>query len=178
MKNVVFEKGSKLQFIPNCIFYYCSKLCSVEIPEDSELKKIGRGSFLHCYISKIYLPSKLEEIQEGWCMENNIKSNLEITISPKNRYIKFLDINHQIIRGRSDKTKEKLDSIVFVLKDIKDVKIPFHIKFIKMHSFSECKKLKKIEFPDNSELYCIETDAFNDCSSYHFTEQQKLQIFG
>lgn len=60
---------------------------------------------------------------------------------------KFLDINHQIIRGRSDKTKEKLDSIVFVLKDIKDVKIPFHIKFIKMHSFSECKKLKKIEFP-------------------------------
>lgn len=140
-----FEKGSKLQFIPNCLFNYCSKLCTVEIPEDSDLK-IGRGSFLHCCLSNIYFPSKLEEIQEGWCMENNSKSNLDITISPKNRYLKFLDINHQIIRGRSDNTKEKLDSIVFVKKDIKDVKVPFHIKYIKMHSFSECKKLKKLNF--------------------------------
>ncbi|KAK8841019.1 hypothetical protein M9Y10_027856 [Tritrichomonas musculus] len=159
LREVKFEKGAKLHSIPNCMFYYCSKLKTIEILEDSELKTIGKSAFESTKIEKIYIPSKVEELFEGWLSgTSRIK---EITISPKNRFFKFLDINHQIIRGMGD---DKLDTIIYGRNDIKDIKIPFYIKYIKKFSFDECSSLKKVEFPENSELKIIEDCAFRGSS--------------
>ena len=159
LKEATFEKGSQLHSIPNCLFYYCLKLARIEIPEDSELRTIGKSPFANTKIQSIYVPSKVEVLLEGWLSETS--KLREIVISPKNRFYKFLDINHQIIRGMNN---DKYDTIVLGRNDISEVKIPFYMKYITKFSFEKCKVLKKIEFPENSELKIIEDSAFKDSS--------------
>lgn len=45
---------------------------------------------------------------------------------------------------------------------IESISIPKHVRIIGEEAFSRCYKLKKVDFPDDSELEIIESDAFGD----------------
>ena len=83
-----------------------------------------------------------------------------VIISPNNQNFKYLDESHQIIVGKSDKSKGKFDVLIFASRTIEKVEIPPYIKRIESYAFQSCTKLFKIEIPENSELQSIGKSAF------------------
>lgn len=151
----------------NC-FAYCQNLNTIEFSENSKLNTIEENAFYRSSIKSLSIPSNVFLIDEGWCCCT--QNLINISISEKNTNFGFLDKEHKIIVNKSDKNSEIFDTIVFACRDIKQVKIPFSIKRITSHAFSECEDLNSIEFSDESELLSIGKDAFS------FTSIEKMQI--
>ena len=134
----------------------------LEFPEDSSLFLIEKNSFSNSSIESIYIPEKLEELQDGWC--NKTKKLKTVILSPKNRNFKYLDETHQIILGKSDKTTDIFDTILFSSRNIETANIPSYIKHIQSFSFEYCQSLTSIQFSEKSELKTIGQSAFaNTC---------------
>lgn len=101
-------------------------------------------------IENFNIPPNLSQIDDRWCF---VSSNLKkVTISASNKNFKYLDDEHQIIVGKSDKNTEIFDTIIFANRCIKHSTIPQYIKYIKPHSFEKCKKLETLEIPENSQI--------------------------
>ncbi|KAK8880732.1 hypothetical protein M9Y10_003419 [Tritrichomonas musculus] len=62
------------------------------------------------------------------------------------------------------KNKDDFDVLASAYRDIVEAKIPSFIKTIGAYSFSNCTKLQKIVFEENSELETIEKNAFSEAS--------------
>lgn len=140
LQKVQIEKGSKLHSIPSRLFSFCSKLITVDIPEESEIKTIGVEAFFSCPIKSLYIPSTVEELKE----KKNLKN---IKISNNNPKYKYLDENHQLIVCKSDKNNKFFDVICFANRSIHKVDIPLFIKYIGSCAFSNCKHLTSFEIP-------------------------------
>lgn len=84
-----------------------------------------------------------------------------IAISPENNFFKYIDSK---LIGRKSKQDENIcDAIVFALRDIRCAFIPSYVKKIKSCAFADCNFLRKVEFPDDSELTCIGQESFGTC---------------
>lgn len=84
----------------------------------------------------------------------------EIIISKENKMFSYADEKHKIIIGKTNKNNIFFDNLVFSCRDIQYIIIPFYIEHICSSSFYECKKLTKMEFPNNSKLKSIGSNAF------------------
>ena len=69
-------------------FANCTKLQSVEIPENSELKIIHKSAFKNTFITKISIPKQVTEI-DNFCFAKC--ENLEIVEIQKDSELRFID---------------------------------------------------------------------------------------
>lgn len=175
LKNVLIEKNSELNkissvafsgslikeiFIPEKVtqigefcFSDCRQLEKIEIDQESELKTIERFAFTNSSISSIFIPEKVMNLKEEWC---HCTLNLnKIFVSPMNKNFGYLDESNQIVIGKSNSSIDFFDSIYFANREIETVFIPSCIQHIKSSSFGNCKKIKSLEFSDNSNLIYI-----------------------
>lgn len=135
-------------------FSLCSRLKSIQFPPNSQLISIEENAFSSSRIENITIPPSTQFLTDGWC---SFTSNLtKITLSPQNRYFSFIE-NKYIIK-KSDKKND--DIIVFACRDIEEINVPSFIKRIAANSFSNCSRLKKVSFSDDSHLDSIGKESF------------------
>lgn len=182
LKTVIFQENSELQILDESLFScstiediiipssvtkicskafdYCTYLKSLQFQPNSSLQTIERLAFSQTLLENLTIPSKVTTLEEGWCQNTN---NLNfITISPLNDNFSFID--NKILISKIDEKSEVNDFVTFVRRDVDFVFIPSQIKSIGSFSFSQCRRLKCIEFEKNSELCSIRPYAFNDSS--------------
>lgn len=129
---------------------------SILFPDFSQICIIYGNAFENSSLEKIYIPPHLEILCDGWCSETpNLDS---VIVSPKNK--KFALADEKYIICKSIPYRATFDSLVFANRNIAHLTIPTFIKFIESYSFQNCKKLKSIEFCDNSNLKSIKKYAF------------------
>lgn len=109
---------SHIKYINSFSFEFCSNLESIEFSEDSELLSIGEGAFSHSSLSKIFIPSKVEKLKEGWCKWTSELKN--ISVSDKN--LNFRMIEDKMIVGKSNSKSEYFDTLIFANRIIENVK--------------------------------------------------------
>lgn len=168
-------------------FYNCYKLSHVEFEKNSNLRTIESNAFCLSSIESLILPASLSELKKDWC--NNVKKLKKITVDSNNKFFKNID---KLLVGKSDKTKEDFDVLLFASRDIKETTIPSGIKQIQSNSFSfssiekiiisssvteidecafySCLNLIQVEIPTDSQLRIIKEKAFN------FTNIERIYI--
>lgn len=147
-------------------FSFCERLETIEIPSNSELRIIGPQAFSYTLIKCIFFPKNLEKLENGWCYG---ASNLTtVKIMPNNEH--FMFINDQYMLSKSSPKSDKYDVLAFARRDIERAVIPSFIKKIGSYSFHCCKKLEKIEMPENCELEIIGDHSFS------FTSIESIKI--
>lgn len=153
---------SKVTKICQGAFRHCDKLKSIEIPIDSELCSIEKDAFAYSSLEKICFPSKMSEFEKDWCFSTEKLTN--ISVSPMNKHIKYFE--NKFLLKKSNEKIEKFDILLFARRDIdeKELFIPEFITRIAPFSFSFCKRLKSIKFPQNSMLTSIDEYAFGKSS--------------
>lgn len=102
----------------------------------------------------------------------------EIFISPKNKNFSFADEEHKLLVGKSNVSNNEYDVLVFACCNVKNVIIPSYIKHIASSCFNECKKLKSIEFEENSQLCSIGQYAFTSIALSNISLPLKLNQIG
>ena len=171
LQKVSIEEGSKLQSLANDSFFSCEKLEEVYIPENSSLRVIGENAFNLSSIESLFIPKSVEIIEDGIFKFSEIK---KIIISPLNQNFKYLDEKHQIVVGKRNNKGKIFDTIIFADRNIEQATIPKFIKFIYDGAFMNCKKLKRIDIPDDSEIESIGYCAFKSTSIVSFKSPRKI----
>lgn len=128
-----------------------SNIRSITFPKDSELKNIEGEAFYESSLTSLFIPSKVQELNEGWC--RGTSSLINITVSPQNKYFSYID----------DKFLVSTDKCIlfFVRRDIKTLIIPSYIKQIASDSISYCQTLKTVQFQQDVNIFSIEKRAFS-----------------
>ena len=187
----LFQTNAKIDHIivPRTIKYKSNKylvtsisgintaLKTIKFELNSAVRIIYGNAFESTYIEKISFPSTLIKLKDGWCKNANFKminSNLNQN---------FVFKENKYLIGKSDNNKGEFDTLLFVRRDIKELEIPSNIKIISPYAFhyseieqikilssvtrigffafSDCRKLRKVEFSKNSNLRTIEECAFS-----------------
>lgn len=137
------------------------KINSISFSEDSEMRSIGSKAFCYSTIKILYIPSKIEALEDGWC--SCTKSLNHIYLSSNNKNYKYLDEEEKIIVGKSNSKCDEFDVLIFASRDIEKVTIPSTIKQIGSHSFEECNCIIRLIFEEESHVETIGSYAFNNC---------------
>ncbi len=163
-------------------FRNCPKLSSVIIPNG--VKTIGQYAFEDCNLLSLIVGSGVISIHSDAFADCNIKE-LTVLCSKVDDWFCRHAIEKLIIGNGVESIKKKsfeecgLSEIIFhegsSLSEIPEgvfrknaiitVHIPYSIKTIGLSSFSECTKLEKVIFPNNSILVKIDEYAFEKCES-------------
>lgn len=183
LNSIEFSEGSELTSIHKCAFCWTNihsitfpsnltyigkeafsdvtSLETVNFPENSKLKIIKKKAFSESEIKSFTITSEVEKIDGIF----NFVCNLNKFFIPHiNQNIKFLDSEEKIVVGKSDTSSTTYDVLLFACRDIEKAFIPSSIKEISRNAFDDCKKLKIVEFSENSQLHTIGSHAFAKCS--------------
>lgn len=146
---------------------------SISFSQDSELQVIEKKAFSVSSIKKISFPPSLKKLKEGWCEETNYLNDIEI--SPNDKSYSYLD--NKMIIGKSQTENNNYDTLIFVRRDIDDIKIPSFIKYIDPYAFDGCNNLHKIDFSDESELLSLGKCSFANTQLSSITIPPKFHDF-
>lgn len=125
-------------------------------PEDSELESIETHAFRSAHIKKLKIPNSLKFLKYDWCYF--LYDLTEIEISPKNHHFMYFDKKYLL--GKSQENSDEFDILYYARFDIEEALIPPQVKILKQRSFGHHKKLKTVEFTENSQLKSIENNTF------------------
>lgn len=137
-------------------FSGCCNLTTVQFPEDSELHSIRKKAFSRTAIKKFYIPSKVTNIEDDFLRDDS--DLIDVSVSPNNKH--FTLYENQFLLFRSSLTQENFDELFFASHLIRKATIPSFIKRICSCAFNYCRQLREIEFPDDSQLQSIGSNAF------------------
>ena len=154
LTKIQFQPNSNLQTIKSKAF---SLLNINEIFIPPKVSKICEDTFIFSLIKAIYFPEGLKELEKGWCSETCYLT--KILISPYNDQFIFKDGKYLL--GKSDKSNNEFDILLFASRDIEEISIPSNIKIISSNAFERCNNLTKVKFQPNSNLQTIESKAFS-----------------
>lgn len=160
IEDISIPKSCKI--IKKHAFGDCKYLKSINFDDESELISIPTMLFSESLIEKFTITKNIQKIEQG-CFDSADCLN-QVIISPGNKYFEYLDDQHKIIVRKSNQNNSVFDVLVFACRDIKKVFIPSTIKYIDSYCFCGCKKLKKIEFAENSQLISIGKKSFSEIS--------------
>lgn len=156
------------------------KIKAIQFPENSEIRLIESGAFSSSSLELLSLPSSIQKLASGWNSSLSLKFDLKI--SPNNQY--FTYFNNQLLIGHSNSedvenvTNQNFDTILFSRHIVEKIVIPSFIREIDSYSFSRCKKLKTIEFSDDSNLHLIGDHAFYQSSLKSAIIPKKVNCIG
>lgn len=157
-------------FAPYC-FADCKNLREIILSEDSELFSIGENAFANTSLTKIFFPSKLKELEEGW--NNSMYKIKNFSVSKFNK--NFCTIDNKMIVSKSNSTSNEYDVLLLISSKTKEFIVPPNIKHIRPYCFSNCKHLKTIKFSENSELLSIGKYAFSNTAIESLSLPSKLK---
>lgn len=180
LKEVKFSKDSKLYSIGTCAFAN-SSLEEIQIPHVviinfsafnhcSNLKKvsvysgltfIGNSIFNQSPTKEFCIPSCVHDIDSQWWGGANELNSIQI-IECEQKNLIFYD--NKFLIGKINAGSENFDLLHFVRRDIEEVTIPSFIKKIDKLAFGNLRKLKKVDFSENSETQIICGNAFERSS--------------
>lgn len=155
LENIKIPKSVNL--IGECAFYYCIKLKDVFIEENSSLETIGKNAFALTSIDKFFISPKLLNINGI-----GISNWINISISPHNP--NFSLYNDTFVIGKSKSEVNNFDALYLAHCDVEKAVIPSFISKICTNAFFQHKKLKTLEFEENSKIESIENEAFIESS--------------
>lgn len=190
LEEVIFEEGSKLKILPNRLFYGCSLIKSIVLPEG--LKQIGNSVFSECTeLNSVNIPSTVEYV--GSSAFYNTKILTESTED-------IVYIDDWVIAVSSDaKTKDEenpndklLTGIVAEgtssiagftslkpgtkgiacaafasAKGLRSVSLPSSIEYLNPYAFAYCSSLTNLVIKD-CKLKEISSFAFSGCGISNF----------
>ncbi|KAK8842915.1 hypothetical protein M9Y10_025781 [Tritrichomonas musculus] len=158
LQNVTFPPS--LRKIDDFAFKNCNFLKSILFTKDSELRSIGEGVFFYSNITKFVIPPKLRELKKGWCQNSQLVC---IELSEENKNFKMIE--DKFLLGKTNEKRDNFDLLLFVRRDLKEVKIPSCVKEIGSYAFSGCFWLHSIVFDENSQMKKIGELSFVGCLS-------------
>lgn len=153
--------------------FFGSLAKSIRFASNSEIRTIERNS-LNFKLESITIPSKLVDLQEGWC--STAPNLTRVNVSPQNP--RYRSIDNKFIIGKKIIEQTNFDCFVFCSRDVKGITIPSCIKHISPFSFSDCKNLQKVEFASDSKLQTIENSAFSSSSIEAITIPSEVNRIG
>ena len=143
-------------------FYNCENLRKVTFAEGSGLKKIKAGSFCKTEIERMFIPRRVEEIQENAFLECK---NLKEVVFEKESTLKT--IGKEAFRNCSGLAEiglpeglEKIYLRAFKNTGLKNVEFPASLRTVGQGAFSSCRSLKTAKF--NEGLEVLGTDEYMD----------------
>lgn len=171
-------------------FFNCKQLRKIDIPDDSQLRVVGRRSFYNTKIEKMSIPS-FTELREGWRAAALKLGAIRVIECKQAGQRNISCYEDKFIVGKSDSKSDNFDVLIFAFRDIKSaaippfirrispyafaytkiesIEIPSHITEICEGAFFNCTQLRKIEFPEISELKAIGKGAFANSKIEYFT---------
>ncbi|KAK8837389.1 hypothetical protein M9Y10_036822 [Tritrichomonas musculus] len=179
LKHVEFHPNSELQtiqknafrsssiesiFVPFTVqrigefaFYSCKNLKKFDIPVNSHLYEIGKNAFSCSSIESISLPSNMRNLADGWCSGTFHLKEIKVVPIGDER-VKFVDGNFLV--GKSDPKNDLCDILHFARRDIEEAVIPYYVQRIAPSAFANCIRLKRVVFPEDSQISVIDKEAF------------------
>lgn len=151
---------SQVRQIKQNAFNNCRSLVTVDFAENSELRSIENGAFSSTLIEKFTITSNVDSLKEG-CFKN-ISKLATIEISPDNKHYAYIDDSLLLYKENED--SDVYETLIFASPLIKSVSIPSCVREIERYAFEGCKKLKTVQFPDDSNLLYINSYAFFESS--------------
>lgn len=164
-----FDNANSLEFIsiPSSTtkieansFYNCINLKNIVIPNNSKLVSIGDKAFCNTKIQSISIPSDIKQLQDFWCQNTPLLTNITIFEKAEKNVIKYDDF----ILGKSNLESDDYDVLLFAPRNIKIANIPPFIKKIGPASFHKCSQLEQVNFTRDSKLQLICNHAFASSS--------------
>ena len=151
---------------------------TIQFSNDSSVIEIEKNAFAYSNIEEIVIPNSVDCLHAGWC--RGTSKLIKVIIMPKNE--RYICCDDKMILAKSDLQMTEYDRLVFVNRNVKQIKIPSFVKYIDNYAFSElpiksiyipqeitdigkgafynCKLLKNVEIPKKSKLDRIEKLAF------------------
>lgn len=180
---------SSVEEIGEYAFDCCNKLEAIEFSSNSQLKKIGEGAFRNSNITKIVIPSSVEEIERDAFSGSNLEkvvfaenSQLKKMSGFSNTGIKWISIPSSVEEIGNDAFNESIEEVYFApnsrlkkiginafqYSNITKIVIPSSVEEIGEYAFASCpsvksSKLVEVEFAPNSKLKKIGGRAFWYC---------------
>ena len=139
----------------------CHHLKKVDFAADSKLQIIEKGVFDNSSVEHLSIPSSVVELKDGWCNCLTELTDIEII---QNKIQNISMHIEKFIVGKTDQKSDNFDVLLYSFRDIEEVIIPSFIRQIGSYAFSQCKKLKTVEFGINSKIESIEKKAFFESS--------------
>ncbi|KAK8883896.1 hypothetical protein M9Y10_042997 [Tritrichomonas musculus] len=185
-------------YIGKYAFIWCEKLRNFEIPDNTDLQIIDEYAFSRSSLRRIYIPSDISALKNGWCAYTPKLAEVNI-IQRETENIKYFD-NKNFIVGKTDLSSEEYDILVYARRDLVQVNIPPFIKEIGSFAFVYCSfekifipsqvtiigdgsfamnnKLKVVDILENSELRIIKRYAFSFTSLKRIFIPKKVTEIG
>lgn len=151
-----------------------SKLKSINFSEDSGVLYFYPKIFFNSSIETITIPPSLVELKNDWCYHAIALNN--IIVMPNNCHFSYFD--NKFLLGKSDQNSDVYDTLHFARRDIEEATIPPFIKYISPSAFNTCRKLRKIQFSENSELISIESNSLSETSIENITIPSHVKSIG
>jgi len=131
LREVKFEKESKLSSIGESAFYKCSKLVNFEFDENCKIEQLPKYVFAECRALKsIKLPLSVERIYEG----------------------AFLDCTH-LVSVVLPEGLEEIDSWAFRNTRLEEINIPSTVTKIDDQAFYESEYIKNVNIAEGNSKY-------------------------
>lgn len=174
-ENVLINDG--ITSISEQAFYSAKQMAKIQLPDT--IKYIGDSAFEGCILLvNLVLPQSLIEIGEKAFYGCEKLTTIEIPSSTK-IIKKQAFSNTTITQITFNEGLEVIEENAFENSLIKNIQFPKSLKSIGDSAFAECKKLKTVVIPDDSELYSIGSSAFSYCqamTSLTFGNNSKVEV--
>lgn len=125
-----------------------------------KFSQLNGGIFSKCSVQDITIPCNVEELKDGWF--NGISRSCHISISAENPNFAF--VSEKLLLGKSDRSMDNFDVLLYALRDSEEIDVPDFIKKIGRYAFADCKNLRTVRFSLDSQLSVIDVGAFERSS--------------
>ena len=174
-ENVLINDG--VTAVSENAFYSAKQMSKIQLPDT--IKYIGDSAFEGCILLvNLVLPQSLIEIGEKAFYGCEKLTTIELPATTK-IIKKQAFSNTTITQMTFNEGLEVIGDNAFENSLIKNIQFPKSLKTIGDNAFTECKKLKTVVIPDDSELTSIGTSAFSYCqamTSFTFGNNSKVDV--
>lgn len=163
LREVIFEKGTKLKTIGGYCFQGCKSLKSIEVPDGVEI--LSAKAFANCSsLTSVSLPNTLKKI-DGHCFYRcSSLTNIVIPEGVSEIPQQCFEECTSLVNVELPKTASKIGVQCFYgCSSLTNIVIPEGVSEIPKQCFRECPSLVSVVLP--SSLREIGSDCFLDCSS-------------
>ncbi|MBR4103057.1 MAG: leucine-rich repeat domain-containing protein, partial [Thermoguttaceae bacterium] len=175
--------GKNLQNVSSCAFANCGALSRVDTTVCEKLTGIANDAFLNCgALSSFDAPKSLRYVHATAFAGRS--TPLAFNLDPESEFLKLVDgclitiadeeVNDkQLIAYFGERSGELVvpEGVVnvflsaFAGADFETVRLPKSVRVINNEAFKDCKSLKRVVIPEDSDLKAIGNTAFGGCES-------------